>query len=121
MGTKNKAWHAAIDPPELIQMCLSCKRPKCVDCIGGKRATHTKRADINYKKDNGLTINKTDRAVFSLYPASKSDMDIARQLGRPRPTISNVRRKFNLPSPQASTEEERTRLVNIILGVGEVA
>ena len=116
MGTKNKAWHAAIDPPELIQMCLSCKRPKCVDCIGGKRATHTKRADINYKKDNGLTINKTDRAVLLLYRSSKSDQDIATKLGKPRATVSSVRRKLNLPSIQGTTVEERSRIVNLLLG-----
>lgn len=34
MGSYNKSWHAVLDTPEQIQMCFSCQRPKCVDCIG---------------------------------------------------------------------------------------
>lgn len=118
MGTKNKAWHSAVDTPEQIQMCLSCKRPRCVNCIGEGRTYRSRRQVEEYKTEDGVRINRTDRAVLMLYPTSKSDKDIADKLGKPRATISSVRRKLKLPSILGTTVEYRSNIVEMLLKEG---
>ena len=116
MGTREKAWHAAQDSPEQIAMCLSCDRPRCVDCIGRRLSKNKKRSTAEYKPREEIVLNDTDRSVLQYYGESKSDRDLAEKIGIPRATVSSVRRKLQLPSPRGTTPSERKEIVELFLG-----
>ena len=96
------------DSPEQIQKCLSCERTDCVDCIGRKQT------------DDGVRINNTARQVLHFYKTAKDDMEISKATGIPRSTIQGIRKKFSLPPIKKATAEERTRMVDRLLGKGVV-
>ena len=116
MGTREKAWHAAQDSPEQIEMCLSCERPRCVDCIGRRLPKSSEKGTVDYKPKGTVTLNNTDRTVLLHYCESKSDKDLAEKIGVPRATVSSVRRKLNLPSILGTTLADRKEIVKSLLG-----
>ena len=112
MGSKGRTWTSAVDSPEQIQMCLTCKRPRCVDCIGrtipDSREAYNRKT-IGYKK---RMLNNTAREVIRLYRTSKNDRDIAEQMGRPVATITGIRKKLGLPPIRNVSDEDRNKLAD---------
>ena len=118
MGTKGHTWTSAVDSPDQIQMCLVCKRPRCVDCIGRRipdsRETYNRKS-LGYKN---RMLNDTAKEVIRLYRTAKNDKDIAEQMGRPLRTITDVRRRFGLPPIRTISEEQRNKLADEWLSEG---
>ena len=112
MSTKGKTWTSAVDSPEQIQMCLTCQRKQCVDCIGrsipDSREVFARKTD-GYKK---RSLNATAKEVMQLYRTSKNDRDIAEKMGRPVSTITGIRRKFGLPPIKNVSAENRNKIVD---------
>ena len=112
MGTKGKTWTSAVDSPEQIQMCLTCNRPRCVNCIGrsipDSREAYNRKSD-GYKKRR---LNDTAKEVIRLYRTAKNGRDIAEKMGRPVATVTGIRRKFGLPPIRNISEENRNKLAD---------
>lgn len=134
MGTLGKAWSVndAMDTPEQIAMCLSCIRPKCVNCIGRpldkaekereayarRRANGWKRPYVRKKVKvynvDGKVITPTAVEFLKFYPTVTTDRQIAKLINRAECTVYNIRTKLGLPA--ASTPvEEKTRLAKHFL------
>lgn len=112
MGTEGKSWHAAIDTPDQIKMCLSCKRPKCVDCIGRKLPAYKERYVGNSKIVKGKRLNETARKFIQIYRTAECDRDIAEKLGKSVSAITGIRIKLGLPPIREISDEERNRIVD---------
>lgn len=119
MGSKGHTWTSATDSFDQIQMCLNCKRTRCVDCIGryipDSREAYNRKPD-GYKK---RMLNATAKEVIRLYRTAKNDRDIAEQMGRPIATVTGIRRKFGLPPIRNVSVENRNKLADEWLAMGE--
>lgn len=118
MGTKGKAWTSATDSPEQIQMCLSCERQRCVDCIGRRLPDSKETYNRKSQGYKSRMLNATAKQVIRLYCTAKNDRDIAEQIGRPLSTVTSVRRKFGLPSIRTVSKEKRKKLADEWLDEG---
>lgn len=99
------------DTYDQIQMCLSCKRPRCVNCIGSRSEYHDRylgKARIVKNK----RLNDTARNVIYLYRTASGDKEIAEALNKKVSSIANIRKKLGLPSIRSTTSEERNIIVD---------
>lgn len=73
------------DTYEDIQRCLSCKFPRCINCLDHR--------GVQAQKDR----KRMDR-VQELYDKGLNDESIARLLGVSRSHVSKLRREIGLPA-----------------------
>ena len=124
MSNKGQAWHFANDTPEQIQMCLSCKRPRCVNCIDRPPDKVEKDRERYARKHpsksgtiiiNGYRLNKAAQEMIRLYPTAKTDKEIGEKIDRDLVSVGDMRRKIGFPPPSSTSPEERFELAKPFL------
>lgn len=76
------------DPPELIQKCLNCNRPKCTNCLGISGSQYILSDDSELQK-------RCDR-LTELHGLGYNDREIASIMGLSKTTIYNCRAALGL-------------------------
>lgn len=71
------------DPPELIEKCLNCTKPKCINCLGISGSQYILSDDIELRK-------RCDR-LTELHELGYFDSEIARIMGLSKTTVYNCR------------------------------
>lgn len=97
------------DSAEEIQLCLSCTRAECVNCIG--RSDPARNIEAK-PVDRTLKLKPTDLAVLRAYGTSASDTEIAAKIGRVVSVVGNVRKKLGLPLTKDLIAEERVKIAS---------
>ena len=115
MGTTSKSWHAAVDSPEQIQMCLVCNRPSCVDCIGRRIDEHRPKSPRKNARDSHIITDAAEK-VLKLYASAKCDREVSEKSGLPLGTVTAIRRRFELPAIRYTPPKKRQVLVEKYLG-----
>lgn len=111
MGTTSKSWHAAVDSPEEIEMCLVCRRPSCVDCIGRRLDSDGRPKRSKKKVDDRHIITDATEKVLKLYATAKCDREVSEKSGLPLGTVSAIRKRFDLPAMRYTSPKKRSELV----------
>lgn len=111
MGTTSKSWHAAVDSQEQIEMCLVCRRPSCVDCIGRRLDSDGRPKRLKKKTDDKHIITDATEKVLKLYATAKCDREVSEKSGLPLGTVSAIRRRFDLPAIRYTSPKKRNELV----------
>ena len=111
MGTKERTWHAAVDSPEQIQMCLNCEKSRCTDCItSSKKSTYTWQRKYVHKTEfyyvDGKRINAKAIELLKCYPHLNTDVAIGKNIGVTYASVCGTRKRLGLPRADAPFEEK---------------
>ena len=127
MGTRSHSWHITQDTPEEIQMCLNCKRSKCIDCISSmrRRAKEERAAARGWKKKynyktlfyfvDGHRVNENAIKLLHYYPTAKNDKELGEYIHMTSGSVAKVRERLDLPRVDKTPEAEKTRLAQYYL------
>ena len=101
----NKRREVSGDTMEMIQRCLSCSRPECVNCyVTSKR------------RKRGLDMRKRplefQDKFLDAYIIASDDTEIGGILHKSQATVCKYRMGLNFPPPSRVSAGERKRMVN---------
>ena len=97
-------WH---DTPEQMQMCLSCKRPLCIDCIDMKAPPDEEEIDFS------RPLRPDELTILSVYAVCKDDNDMSRMTGISKPKIFRYRKQLGLPPANQLSDIDRRMYVEL--------